>query len=306
MSGGPRKSWGSLAPIMTTTTCGIVLGQVAGQLGRPVEVVGPGEAGGLLGVDGGGDHPGPGQVGLEGVPQVDAERVPHDQDPQRGCRRGVPECRCRGGGHRSRRRAGDRVGGEGRRAHRDGAGRRRCGAGAPSQGAHGRPHSSAAGLADDPVGHRHEVGDPEVAAEGGDGPQDLERHRPPAAHRRGLGVALQGGGEQQQPDGEGHQAHREGSGPGHPQPAAPPRAGRRGGGVGVGGGLGVGAGGHRVPVTGCQSGGVGQGAGPPRRCGVPGTARPAEGGGGSAVGGSAIPDARGAGGPTRFAAAQNR
>ena len=79
VSGGPRKSCASLAPIITTTTWGLCRLEVRRQLGRPVEVVGPGEARALPPVERRVDHAGPREVRLQRATHVEPDGVAHDQ-----------------------------------------------------------------------------------------------------------------------------------------------------------------------------------------------------------------------------------
>ncbi len=83
---------------MMTIELRAVDGEVRGQLGGPVEVVGTGQPGADLAVEGRGHHAGGEEVGHERVAQVDAERVPDDEHPQLGVR-ARPH---RGGGRRER------------------------------------------------------------------------------------------------------------------------------------------------------------------------------------------------------------
>ena len=87
----PIRDWGSLAPIITTTSWGWSLAMSTRQLGRPVEVVGSRQPGVDPPVQGGGGHSGGGQVVDQGLPEVEADRVTDDQHPERSGRGGVPD-----------------------------------------------------------------------------------------------------------------------------------------------------------------------------------------------------------------------
>ncbi len=189
-----------------------LVGQVDAELGRPVEVVGPRQAGVDPAVEAGRHHPGGGQVGDEGLAEVDPDRVTDDQHPQRIGGGGVLVER--------RRERGRRPGRSGRSA-RPRPRRVVCvpgGQGRADPG--GESRAAARGAAEHLVGPAHHVGEPEAAAESGDGPDGVEGHRPAGTEGGDRRRALEARGVEEEPDGEADHPDEQ-----HPGPAD--AAGRR-------------------------------------------------------------------------------
>ena len=195
-----------------TTTCGSWDLRSAVQLGRPVEVVGPRQPGAHPAVERGADDAGLGQVRLQRVAQVDADGVADDQDAQRvgrgrvlGVGRHRRRCRGRGAAVLGRR-SGLRPRPSGRLPARPWPRHRQAAPGSAVC------HSVAAARDGDDVGQL------QGAAEGGDRAGHVEAHGAPRPDGRHLGVVLQGGRVEQEPEGEGGDAEHEDVSPRRPHP----------------------------------------------------------------------------------------
>ena len=186
---------------MMTTTCGFCRLEVGRQLRRPIEVVGPRQPGAHPAVERGADDAGVGQVGL--------------QRRRRG--------RCRWSRRRSGRAAGWPPWGPSGRAAPSSASSAPC---PPPWVVGGGLGRLAPGCGPDTVspvlppdrplprpGDGDEVGELQGAADGGDRARHVEAHRAPRPDRRHLGVVLQGGRVQQEPEGEGGDAEAQHASP---------------------------------------------------------------------------------------------